>query len=193
MKFDIPYIKLRFDAEIQKDTVMPTYKVSALRGGMGTMLLRQNCISDGKCEKCRFQKACVVCHTLYSRMEDAPEYVTGRESVGYLIECADFSRDYAKGDTFSFYLILFGDSIVFFNIYLQAFCQLGMSGLGKDRSTFRIKRVTDDRGNTIINGNTVDMSRYRIRNVSEYVQERKRKLLNEAGSWRIRFVTPLCM
>ena len=87
--FDIPYIKLHFYTELMADTVMPETKVAALRGGMGEMLLRQNCIADKNCHKCHFHKSCIVQHTFYSVMEKKPAYVTGDESVGYLIECMD--------------------------------------------------------------------------------------------------------
>ena len=54
-------------------------------------------------------------------------------------------------------MTLFGDSIAFFNIYLQAICHLGMNGLGKDRARFRILEVrnsgisSDQRG-TVVRG-----------------------------------------
>ena len=67
--FNIPYIKLRFYAEMLEDTVLPITKTSALRGGMGEMLLRQNCVRDRNCDACMFMKACPVNHTLYTYME----------------------------------------------------------------------------------------------------------------------------
>ena len=191
--FDIPYIKLRFYAELVNDTRMPETKTAALRGGMGEMLLRQNCVADRKCATCRFSKACVVSHTFYSAMEKKPSYVTSPESVGYLIECTDTRTHFKKGGRFEFILTLFGDSIVFFNIYLQAFCQLGMSGLGKDRARFRISEVRNTQGRPIVRDNEVDMSRYRIDTVSGYVKKRKEKLLRGAGDWELTFITPLSM
>lgn len=191
--FDIPYIGLNFYAEILNDTRMPETKTAALRGGMGEMLLRQNCVADRKCETCGFRKACVVSHTFYSAMEKKPSYVTSPESVGYLIECTDTRTHLKKGGRFEFTLSLFGDSIVFFNIYLQAFCQLGMSGLGKDRARFRISEVRNTQGKTIVRDNEVDMSRYCIDTVSGYVKKRKEKLLRRTGDWELTFMTPLSM
>ena len=46
--FDIPYIKLRVYAELLNNARMPETKTAALRGGMGEMLLRQNCVADRK-------------------------------------------------------------------------------------------------------------------------------------------------
>ena len=176
--FDIPYIGLHFYAEILNDTRMPETKTAALRGGMGEMLLRQNCVADRKCETCSFRKACVVSHTFYSTMEKKPSYVTKPESIGYLIECTDTRTRFKKGGRFEFTLTLFGESIVFFNIYLQAFCQLGMYGLGKAKARFRISEVHNSQGRTIVRDNEVDMSRYCIDTVSGYIKKRKEKLLS---------------
>lgn len=191
--FDIPYVKLRFCAEMLSDTHMPISKTAALRGGMGEMLLRQNCIMDRRCEKCRFNQVCVVRHTFYSSMKKKPAYVTGPESIGYLIECIDKRTEYKKGSSFEFSVILFGDSIAFFNIYLQAFYHLGMVGLGKYKSRFRICEVRNTKNQRIVSDNNVDMSRYQINLLSDYISFRKRELKQESGIWQLTFVTPLSM
>ena len=172
---------------------MPTSKTAALRGGMGEMLLRQNCITDRRCEKCRFNQVCVVRHTFYSSMKKKPAYVTGPESIGYLIECTDKRTEYKKGSRFECSLILFGDSIAFFNTYLQAFYHLGMAGLGKDKSRFRIREVYNTKNQRIVSDNNVDMSRYQINFLSDYINFRKGELKQESGTWQLIFVTPLSM
>ena len=191
--FDIPYIKLHFYAEMVSDTRMPATKTAALRGGLGEMLLRQNCVMDRNCESCRFNQVCVVRHTFYSSMEKKPVYVTGPESVGYLIECTDKRTEYKKGSSFEFSLILFGDSIAFFNIYLQAFYHLGMVGLGKYKSRFQICEVRNAKNQSIVSGNHIDMSRYQIHLLSEYIHFRKQELKQGSGPWQLKFVTPLSM
>lgn len=119
VSFDIPYIKLTFCTQIINDVKMPCSKVSALRGGMGEMLLRQNCVGDRNCGLCRFNQSCVVMHTFYSYMPKKPSYVTGKESVGYLIECNDRKEEYPAGSDFKFYLILFGESIAFLTCFFR--------------------------------------------------------------------------
>lgn len=191
--FDIPYIKLHFYTELMADTVMPETKVAALRGGMGEMLLRQNCIADKNCHKCHFHKSCIVQHTFYSVMEKKPAYVTGDESVGYLIECMDRRTKYKKGSRFEFFLTLFGESIVFFNSYLQAFHQLGMAGIGKHHSRFRICGIRNTEGDLLVLGSQIDMRRYVIHTISDYILYRKETLLNMNGKWTLTFQTPLSM
>lgn len=191
--FDIPYIKLDFYAEILEDTELPENKVSALRGGMGQMMLRQNCISDRNCEACMFRKACLVTHAFYTYMDNKPDYVTGKESVGYLIECDDKKEGFEKGETLVFRLTLFGDSIVYFNIYLQAFCHLGMNGLGRKRSRFGIAQIRNMQGEKIVSENRVDMNKYRISTLRDYVIRRKDELSSKDGKYRMVFTTPLSM
>lgn len=191
--FNIPYIKLRFYAEMLEDTVLPITKTSALRGGMGEMLLRQNCVRDRNCDACMFMKACPVNHTLYTYMEKKPDYVTGKESVGYLIECSDRSEFFEKGSRLVFHLILFGESIVYFNLYLQAFCQLGMIGIGKNKSRFQITEVRNTEGEKIVTGNKVDMRNYKICMLNNYIAKRKEELGFSEGRYTLVFTTPLSM
>ena len=84
---DIPYITLTFCLRFYQRVAVPENKVSALRGGLGEMLLRKNCIADRDCEACRFQDNCMVWNAFYTPMRLKPGYVTGKESLGYLIEC----------------------------------------------------------------------------------------------------------
>lgn len=50
-----------------EDSILPVHKVSAIRGGMGEMLLRANCISDRACSSCDFEAECIVRRTMYSK------------------------------------------------------------------------------------------------------------------------------
>ena len=59
-RLNIPYIKLKFCLVVTEDAVLPRDKVSALRGGMGEMLLRQNCINNRECQTCRYKSPCIV-------------------------------------------------------------------------------------------------------------------------------------
>lgn len=52
---DIRYTKLTLVVQFTEDTMLPKQKVSAIRGGIGEMLLRANCVRGRECEKCDFQ------------------------------------------------------------------------------------------------------------------------------------------
>ena len=83
----VRYVKLHFGLRITEDTRLPMNKVSAIRGGIGEMLLRANCIRDRQCGSCDFESECIVRRTLYSRFDEKPDFVTSGDSVGYVLEC----------------------------------------------------------------------------------------------------------
>ena len=160
--FDIRYIKLHFIIEFVEDAILPVYKASALRGGMGEMLLRSNCVRDRKCEYCDFETECIVRRTMYSKMEIQPSFMSSGDSVGYVIECEDYREWVHSGDTLCFNLLLFGKTIVYFNQFLNAFYMLGINGIGRDMAGFRISSVTNTRKQPILNGTEVIMNNYDI-------------------------------
>lgn len=190
--FDVRYVKLHFTAQILGDTVLPVNKVSALRGGMGEMLLRANCIRDRDCGSCDFETECIVRRTMYSKMEIQPAFMTRGDSVGYVLECEDYKEEFFAGDSFTFNLILFGKTIVYFNQFLNAFYALGQSGLGKEKGRFLITEVTNSRGESILDRKSIYMKHYVIASLSEYIQYREKTL---AGKERIKikFQSPLSL
>lgn len=191
--FDIRYIKLHFTIEYMEDSVVPVYKASGLRGGMGEMLLRANCVRDRNCEACDFESECIVRRTMYSKMEIQPAFMSRGDSVGYVIECEDY-RDYMNaGDQTEFVLILFGKTICYFSQFLNAFYALGMNGLGKEQARFRIVSVTNSKRDPIMHGNDINMSRYEILKVSDYIRYRWKQLGEQSVTNRIKLQSPLAI
>lgn len=186
----IHYIKLFFTLELTENTVLPENKVSALRGGIGEMLLRANCIQDRKCECCYFAQECMVQHTMYSHFEKKPRFVTTGESIGYVIECDNYRKEFRKGNTLMFQLILFGKTAVYFNLFLQAIHMLGMNGLGKHASRFQIRNIQNMSGEPVLDNLDVHMERYQVKQLEEYVVHRMQTLKSDIPV-RIVFETPL--
>ena len=60
----IRYVKLHFQIRFVEMTRLPVNKVSAIRGGIGEMLLRANCIRDRNCAECDFEQECIVRRTM---------------------------------------------------------------------------------------------------------------------------------
>ena len=172
-RLSILYIKLQFNLLFEEDTILPEEKVSALRGGMGEMLLRQNCVSDRICEECVFESACIVRKTMYTYMEKKPSFMQGNDSVGYLIECEDYRKNIKAGDTVKFYLTLFGNNIVYFGQYVQAFSQLGMYGIGKNKSRYIIWEIKNMFGQSILKNDIIQMEYFIPEYISDYVERRK--------------------
>ena len=102
----IRYVKLHYTIQLLEDCQLPMNKVSALRGGIGEMLLRSNCISDRDCEKCSFESECMVQRTMYSQYTIQPKglSVGSKDSIGYVIECEDYKTDFYAGDEIKFIL-----------------------------------------------------------------------------------------
>lgn len=186
----IHYVKMIFTLELTENTVLPENKGSALRGGIGEMLLRANCIRDRKCECCYFASECMVQRTMYSQFEKKPRFVTTGESIGYVIECDDYRKEFRKGDRLKFQLILFGKTAVYFNLFLQAIHMLGMNGLGKHASRFQIADIRNTNGEPVLDGMDVHMEKYQVKQIEDYVERRMETLKGDVPA-KIVFETPL--
>ena len=182
----VRYIKLHFEVEIAEDCELPLTKASAIRGGMGQMLLAAHCIRDRNCETCDFRNECVVQRIMYSPFDIKPEFVTEGESAGYVIECEDYRTDFEAGDTLAFTIILFGKAIAHFNPLLQAIHALGQVGLGKEHGRFQIVSVSNSKKEPLLNGNSINMGNYDIRTLLDYVKYRRRR----SSGTRMRFHSP---
>ena len=188
----IRYIKLHFCLEVLRDGRLPRYKSSALRGGMGQMLLMTNCIRDKNCEKCDFEEDCLVRRMMYPKMEIRPKFMTQQDSEGYILECENVDEVFSAGDTLEFNLLLFGRTIVYFYQFLQTFYYLGMQGLGSERVPFRVHHVTNTTREIIVEGSNIYMENFRILKLAEYVSYRLGKAIIK-GSNTLVFHSPLTM
>lgn len=178
---DIRYTKISFTIKFTEDTVLPRQKVSAIRGGIGEMLLRANCVRRRDCEACDFADECIVQRIMYSKYEKKPSFVTTGESVGYVLECENYQEEFCQGDEMSFRLLLFGKNIVYFNQYLQAVSMLGAAGLGKHQAHFVISDIKNQYRQDILVDNSINMENYKISTLGEYINYRMRQLQKHQG------------
>ncbi|MBR2841864.1 MAG: CRISPR system precrRNA processing endoribonuclease RAMP protein Cas6 [Lachnospiraceae bacterium] len=189
--FDIRYTKLHFTIQFLEDCELSASKTSALRGGMGEMLLRANCVRNRKCETCDFSSECIVQRTMYSQFEKKPAFVTSGESIGYVLECENYDHSFNAGDLLDFQLILFGRTIVYFSQFVQAFYALGQSGLGNGLAHYRIVSILNSRSKPILKGTDMDMGEYRIGFIRDYISYRLKRIQKEGWPDTIVFHTPL--
>lgn len=200
----IRYVKLYFELTFPEDCRLPAFKSSALRGGMGEMLLRANCVRNRECETCDFRSECIVQRTMYSHFKEKPAFMTSGDSVGYVLNCENYDELFVAGSTLNFTLTLFGSTIVYFNQYMQALYALGVNGLGKEKAKFYISNVFNSRKQPILDGTNVYMANYQIETVQDYVNRRLQKFTDKEFAGRedaerkntgqeleIRFYTPL--
>lgn len=188
----IRYTKLHFTIAFLEDSKLPPNKHSAIRGGIGEMLLQANCIRDRRCEQCDFKGECIVQRTMYTQFKEKPAYMTNGESVGYVLECENNQEYFRKGEYLEFVLLLFGKNLVYFSQYLQAVCALGAGGLGKYRARFQVISVRNENCEELLSADRIHMERYRISYLDEYV-ERQLILRRNFSPHRIVFVTPLTL
>ena len=189
----IPYVKLHFEVVFIQDTVLPLNKVSALRGGMGDMLLEAFCVGNGICDQCMFAAECMMQKTMYSQYERKPEFVTEGGSIGYVIECENYEQQFQKGSHLKFNLLLMGKTIAYIHLFLEAFEKLGETGLGVNHSKYEIVTVTNSL-NTIIyaNGKLV-RAQYQILNIYDYVVYRQNRLACQMPENKLVFKTPVSL
>lgn len=190
----VRYVKLRFILCFSEDSCLPEDKVSALRGGIGEMLLRANCIKDRNCAACDFREECIVQRTMYSRFEIKPDFVTTGDSIGYVMECRDRREMIEAGGMLEFSLLLFGKTIVYFNQYVQAIYNLGrLEGIGKYHARFYIAAILNTRGQPILEGMDIRMERYAVETVAEYVRSRQNHMPDPGDRLELIFDTPLTL
>ena len=189
----IRYIKLHIKIQFLEDTILPKNKVSALRGGIGEMLLRVNCIRDRNCELCDFRTECIVQRTMYSQFEIKPSFVTKGDSVGYVYECTNYQEQFYAGEQMEFNLLLFGKTIVYFNQYMQAIYALGQQGIGKYNSKFVVVEVKNSKLQPVLKGTSLCMANYEIQTVKDYVRYRKKQLQERGCQYKLIFDTPLTL
>lgn len=167
-----------------ESSVLPMYKTSALRGGMGEMLLMANCVHDqyrydhaknpagNPCAGCEFEEDCLVRRILYSEYEIRPAFVPPGESTGYIFECEDYRRTVSAGDAMNFHLLLFGKTIVFLNPIMQSLFMLGNAGLGGNHARFEITKVRNQFGDAVMQNGQIFKQKYRAQTVLDYVNYR---------------------
>lgn len=165
----IRYLKLHITLEISERCILPRYKVSAIRGGMGEMLLRKNCIGNRDCASCGFSRECVVQHIMYSKYAIQPTFTADGDSVGYVFECHDNRESFQPGDRIAFGLILFGRTIAHIRHILDAIHMLGNAGIGKEHAKYVLIKAVDMHGAVICKEKCMDISQVKPSYVYEYV------------------------
>ena len=187
----VKYIKLFFTLQFKEDSYLPEYKESALRGGMGEMLLRANCVMDRNCKQCDFLQECIVHRTMYSHYMIQPPFVKSGDSIGYVIYCDDHRTHILAGDTLEFELILFGNAIVYFNQFVQAFYALGINGLGHNASKFDVLAIKNQFKQPILFHGNINMNYFIPETIHDYVL--RRYSMFETSQVKLEFLMPLTL
>lgn len=193
--FQIRYLTLSFILRFTESGILPEHKISAIRGGIGNMLLMGNCIHseyvivpDGAkakqgdfqlpekvCLDCSFHKECLVQRIYYHPFEILPEFVQDKANAGYLYACDDVRTRVREGNQLEFQMTLFGNVIIHFPTILQAIYQLGFVGLGAKRVKFQLEQVRTHRGEPLLLNNQVCLAYLKPDLLEDYVRSRMGK------------------
>lgn len=186
----IRYLKLFVTIRFIEDSNLPKYKVSMIRGGIGEMLLRAYCIYDRNCEECSFQEECIVQRIYYHHLKIVPDYVQGKESLGYLYECNDYRTNFHKGDTLTFSIILFGDVVIYASTIIQAIYRLGMFGIGSGCVPFQVDTIKNQRKEQILQDGCLYIDRLKPDQIQDYI---KNRIQQEKEAKKVKFLMPLTL
>lgn len=175
---------------LQENCSLPLYKVSAIRGGLGQMLMAQNCICDGACRECNFVSSCIVRNIMYSPFKIKPPSVTNEESMGYVIDCTDTRERYKAGDSLLVHFNLFGDTISYIMPMIYALTTLGYTGLGKGKARFQVVEITNRYQQPILRDGMINLKNVRIETVGKYVDERMNHKNAESAYLKVKLLSP---
>ena len=168
----IRYLKLKLLLETSRKCIFPKHKVSAIRGGMGEILMQEHCIGDRVCDTCGFLKECMVQHIMYSKYDLIPFFASDGDSIGYVLECHNTEKSFQKGEQIKLNLLLFGDTIVYVREILNAIRKLGIYGVGNHYAPYTVVSISDDEGTEFLENGQLEVSRITPSYVDTYVQER---------------------
>ncbi len=193
---NITFVKFCIKLKPECRKTFPMNKSSAIRGGVGNVLLEKHCLFNGKCDACRFEKDCIVQQAMYAKYDLRPNYITSGESTGYSWECIDTTTEYDENDRIKISLSLYGKCITLLNEYVGALSVLGTIGLGKNKAKFKIEGIYDfedllEKQNLLTNLETVNLSLVKVRRLQEYVDEKL--VIPKSGIINISFVSPVSL
>lgn len=145
----IPYLRLRLTLRAQQPATLPVYKGSMLRGAFGHALRKAVCVAgpEQPCESCLLRQSCYYTKLFEPFHEGAlPPALAGLPITprAYIFEPAGAGSDarhLAAGDPLEFDLLLFG-KVIDLQLYALLACErMAVTGLGRNRASFRLERA----------------------------------------------------
>lgn len=147
----IRYGRYRFYLCFERDSILPPYKGSTLRGALKGSFYRVACTrrEEPDCEHCLLRKACAHPRLFESFVEPGVPLCPGqsRPSLPLVLEVpVGEQRLYQEGEELSFGLILVGEANAFLPYLIAAVQEMGASGVGTGRrqgmGRFALRAVT---------------------------------------------------
>ena len=135
----------------------PAYKGSTLRGAFGHAFKRVVCtLRKNSCADCLLRQRCVYCYVFETPPPDNAEMMkkyTAAPHPFVILPPPEEKRLYKPGEGFSFCLTLIGKASEYLPYFIYTFNELGKTGIGKDRGTYNLLKVTKaDTGEVVYDG-----------------------------------------
>lgn len=169
---NIRYLKLHFLIRFSEESFVYRHKPSALRGGIGNVLIEQYCLKEKECSLCDFKGECIAHQILYGKYKIKPPSVTEGESIGYVIECEDYRERIPQKGIMRFQVLLFGNTMNFWRVIIDAVAELGKKGFCQSKAKFKLLEVANTTGEILYKHGEFFPRISVIHTVKEYVDER---------------------
>lgn len=141
-----PYLRMRFYLLAQRDSHLPFFKGSLLRGAFGHALRRTVCVMGPQqpCETCLLRRQCAYPQLFETFVEgEPPPFLRGLDTAPrpYVFEPFDQQQHYRAGESLRFDLLLFGKALPLHPYAIYAVAQMASEGLGYKRFPFDLLKV----------------------------------------------------
>ncbi|MDH7487497.1 MAG: CRISPR system precrRNA processing endoribonuclease RAMP protein Cas6 [Anaerolineae bacterium] len=144
---DLTLAECQLHLTLAQSCVLPRHLGSTLRGGIALMLKRSVCFHPEitYCRQCALRQKCVYPAILEPAPPPESKALSTHQDVPqpFVLHLPrHWQRQYEPGDELSFGMTLVGDPLRYLPYVIAAVEHLGRSGLGRDRSRYRLEKVT---------------------------------------------------
>ncbi|MBD3182523.1 CRISPR system precrRNA processing endoribonuclease RAMP protein Cas6 [Candidatus Poribacteria bacterium] len=190
---------LRFTYAVEENILMPVYKGSVLRGGLGAALRKVSCVlKNAECDTCMLKANCAYSKIFETPIPEDSKYLKNQEFAPHpfvLEPPLEEKTRYIPGDEIVFQLLLIGYSVDFVPYFILAFELLAEWGIGKRINGYRgrcfLKKVESvdyqDNYHVIYTGNTKELSDNNILSADKFSEI---KLAEKSKEVNLEFITP---
>lgn len=127
----IPYLSLDILCRFETKAQLPLFKGSALRGAFGHSLKKVSCaLRNQECSGCLLRENCAY-SLIFATEKLSGERISARPHPYIFNPPLDEKRDYDKGDSFQFNLVLLGCATEFLPHIVYTIEEMGRQGLGR--------------------------------------------------------------
>lgn len=169
--YDLKYSIIKLEIRFLEDSKLNINKQSAIRGIIGNTLINENCIMSRdkrECKECSLSNKCIA-HNIFSpkiKMENSEEGVSP-----FVIICDDKRERIEKGDTLTFSMIFFCDTVSYIPLIIRAVRRAGKT-LGIEKNFFELINVFNDEEKLIYDGKRVNLTRVNVKIINDYINAR---------------------